>query len=320
MAKPTLTAYELNTTYSAYPQEYVSKKVHNQFYNENVLLNHLRKGKKSMPGGHDWHVLVQDGLTAVGDWFVRASTITYTATDPVTKAIYSPVFLREPVVLYEVDLVRAQGAGAVFSYIEQQIDSAKQRLRRKLTTALFATSAETNGVTPISVAIDATGALGGINPATAGQTWWASQETASGSFATRGLDDMRDMWLDVTKFDGMGAPDLILGDDTFVAAYEEAAVGHYDTQSLNRANLGTSGLAFKTAPIERDTNCTSGVVYFLNSNCIQLCEVEGKGLQLKEWVDGRPAGVMGMINDLVWYGQLCTFSRAPLGKLTGVTA
>lgn len=319
MAKPTLTAYELNTTYSAYPQEYVNKKIHNQFYNENVLLNFLRKGKRTMPGGFDWHVLVQDGLTAVGDWFVRATTITYTATDPVTKAIYSPVYLREPVVLYEVDLVRAQGAGAVFSYIEAQIDSAKARLQRKLTTALFATSNETNGVTSIAVAIDSTGALGGLNPATAGQDWWASQETASGSFATRGLDDMRDMWLDCTKFDGAGSPELILGDDTFVAAYEEAGVGHFDTSDRN-VNLGMSGLRYKTAAVDRDTRCTTGVVYFLNSKCIQLAEVDGKGLALKEWVDGRPAGVMGMINDLVWYGQTCVFSRAPLGKLTGVTA
>jgi hypothetical protein len=324
VAKPTLTAYELNTVYAAYSKEYVSKEIHNQFYKVHPVLDFLRKKGKSMPGGRTWRVNVQDGLTPLGDPFLRNSVATYTAADPVTVAVYEMVQYREPVVLYDVDLAQATGPGAVFSYMQEQIDGAAERLRLNLVTDLMATSTATNGVTALAVAIDATGSLGGINPATAGQDWWASQENSSGSFATQGLDDMRTTWDEVTQYKRCGEPELITGDSTFIKALEEASVGHFDivssTGAINKADLGIARLFYKGAPCVRDPNHTSGVVYFLNSYGIQLAERSGKALEIGEWVDGRPGGVFGKINDIFWYGQLVVKSRACLGKMTGVTA
>lgn len=324
MAKPTLTAYELNTVYAAYSKEYVDKEVKNQFYTVHPSLDFLRKKKKSMPGGRTWRVNVQDGLEPLGDPFLRNSVASYTAADPVTVAVYEMVQYREPIVLYDVDLAQAEGPGAVFSYMQEQIDGASERLQRNLATDVMASSTATNGVTSLNVAVDSTGSLGGINPATAGQTWWASQENASGSFATQGLDDMRTTWDEVTQFKRCGEPDIIIGDSTFIKALEEAAVGHFDivssTGAINKADLGIARQFYKGTPCVRDPYCTSGVVYFLNSYGIQLCERSGKALEIGEWVDGRPGGIFGKINDLFWYGQLVVKSRACLGKMTGVTA
>jgi hypothetical protein len=75
---------------------------------------------------------------------------------------------------------------------------------------------------------------------------------------------------------------------------------------------------FKTVPVLFDTAATSGVMYFLNSNHLQLFVNSGNNMRMTEWV--KPANQTSKVAQIIMCGQLATNNRRRLGKLTSITA
>ncbi len=332
MAKPTWNAGDLNAVLTSYTQSYLNRKIVNQSFTTHPLLDDLRGSKKSYDGGTQIVLPVLDGYTPAGGTVTRGATITLTHTDAITRAQYAPVWYYEPVILDWTDETQAVGAGATLSYVEANLDAGLMRLQEKIATDVCAASTATTGIGSLLVYIDSTGSVGGINPATAGQTWWAAYENSSvGSFAANGAGVMRDALLGVSKYKMLGRPDRIYASVTAYKEYQKSGL------SLAQINFQSSSAGGRTTDIGTGTLNYEGipVVYEPHLDALEatlggvMLGVHPKGVLLSEkaaafeaspWVDLTPGGRLARACTLKWCGNDVMQARSPNFKLAGITA
>lgn len=208
------------------------------------------------------------------------------------------------------------GRSQVIDYAKAQIDNALASLKEAIDIKLFASLQTGPNITPLNAIISNTGTVGDINGTT--NTWWQATQTLSGSFAARGLSDLRTAWDNVAVKMPAGGPDLILSDQTSYEAYEATLTPTVRYTDVSMGDLGFSNLKYKEAVWTWDPNATVGNVYLLNSKAIELVQHSSRLFTMSEWV--KPANQDLKVAQVFWAGELTTNNRRKLGLLTGVTA
>jgi hypothetical protein len=208
------------------------------------------------------------------------------------------------------------GKSQAISYAKGYTDNALASLKETIDQKLYAAAQLGPAITPLPAIVANSGTVGDINGTT--NSWWQSQVQASGSFATRGLSDLRLIWDNVSVQMPAGGPDLIISDQTSYEAYEATLIPTVRYTDVYMGDLGFSNLKYKDAVWTWDPNATSGVIFLLNSKALELVQHEKRLFSLSEWV--KPAAQDLMTAQIFWAGELTTKNRRKLGKLTGVTA
>lgn len=196
MAKPTRSAAELNARLTSYAENYLSHVLTNQSFTVHPLTDHLMANAWDYDGGNEIIVPILDGYTPTGGWHSRGGQVNLQFVDHATQARYTPKFLYETITLDWTDEQITKGEGAALRFVEDAINSAVLRIWEALSLTICDSSTGGNALagttgtplTCIAEIIDSTGAIGGVNPATTGQTFWASYEkNSAGSFTSNGL-------------------------------------------------------------------------------------------------------------------------------------
>jgi len=208
------------------------------------------------------------------------------------------------------------GKAQVIDYAKAQIDNALASLKEVIDQKLYASAQSGANITPLTDIVKASGTVGEINGTT--NAWWDSTVTASGSFAARGLSDLRTAWDTVSVKMPAGGPDIIISDQTAYEAYEAVLVPTIRYSDVSMGDLGFSNLKYKEAVWTWDPNATSGVVYLLNSKALELVQHSSRLFTISEWV--KPAAQDLKVAQVFWAGELTTNNRRKLASLTGVTA
>lgn len=208
------------------------------------------------------------------------------------------------------------GKAQVIDYAKAQIDNALASLKEAIDIKLFATAQTGANITPLNAIIANSGTVGDISGTT--NSWWQSTQTTSGSFAARGLSDLRTAWDTVSVKMPAGGPDLILSDQTGYEAYEATLTPTIRYTDVNMGDLGFSNLKYKDAVWTWDPNATAGYIYLLNSKALELVQHSNRLFTISEWV--KPANQDLKVAQVFWAGELTTNNRRKLALLTGVTA
>lgn len=208
------------------------------------------------------------------------------------------------------------GKSAVIDYAKAMVDNALASLKETIDQKCYASTQTGANITPLTDIVKASGTVGDINGTT--NTWWQSTVQASGSFAARGLSDLRSVWDSVSVRMPAGGPDLLISDQTPYEAYESILVPTLRYKDNYMGDLGFSNLAYKDAIWTWDPNATSGVIYLLNSKALELVQHSQRLFSMSEWV--KPADQDLKVAQVFWAGELTTRNRRKLGSLTSVTA
>src|SRR5260221_6197874 len=208
------------------------------------------------------------------------------------------------------------GRSQVIDYAKAQIENALASLKEIIDQKMFSSSQIGNNLTPLPAIVLNSGTVGDINGTT--NSWWQSQVQASGSFAARGLSDLRTVWDNVSVRMPAGGPDIIISDQTAYEAYEATLIPTVRYNDVYMGDLGFSNLKYKDAVWTWDPNGTSGYVFLLNSKALELVQHSSRMFTLSEWV--KPANQDMQIAQVFWAGEMTTKNRRKLGLLTGVTA
>ena len=208
-----------------------------------------------------------------------------------------------------IDIVKAKTQSALLSL--------KDGINKALWTSGFTTQSQVGtAITPLSLLVYNSGTLGDINGATS--TWWQSVLQASGSFAARGLSDLRSVWNQINVSNPQGPADLILSDRTSYEAYESVLVPAVRITDTKMGDLGFSNLKYKEATWTFDMNAISGYIFLLNSGSLELIQHKNRLFTMSEWV--KPSDQDLKVAQVFWAGELTTNNRRKHGLLTGVTA
>ena len=222
-------------------------------------------------------------------------------------------------VKYDGDEVRMNmGQGKLLDLVNAKVEQAMMSAADTLAQDIHATSQTANKVSALPILVDATSSVADINSTT--YSWWQAQVTASGSFAARGLADLRDLRDDILRQgqSSLGGPDIIVTTQAIAEYYEASLEPQIRYRSRERADASFSGLDFSGAEVVFDTNCQSGVAFMLPLNALEfVCHSDA------QWTLGNfiePSNQDVRIAKVLWMGNLITNNRRRLGKLTGITA
>ena len=218
--------------------------------------------------------------------------------------------------LSEIDLAKNQGASAVGRIVEEELERAELSIAESFDSMFFGdgtgnASKDFLGLEDL-VAQNAT-AVGGINPASAGNSWWNSTVTAQGGGLA--FSDIRTLY--VTLSEGSDFTTNIFTTATVYAVTDGLFTSNQRFVDPLMANQGFETIMFHSAPISFDTNVPSGYMYLLNMKYITLFKLGANWFRQSDWLE--PANQDIRVKKLVSYGELTISNRKRQGLLTGVT-
>lgn len=210
--------------------------------------------------------------------------------------------------------IQNSGSSALLSIVDQKIKQATMSLKDLINTQLYDSSPAAKEIGSLVTTIDATSSIGGINSTT--YSWWQSDVNASGSFAAQGRADMLALY-NALVIEG-AKPNLLITTPTVHGYYEGSLVPQLRYTSNARGDNSFGELAFKGARVMFDNDCTSGVMYFLDTRHLKMYVSSANNLKMTEWV--KPGNQTAKVAQLILGCELVTDNRRRLGKLTGITA
>jgi hypothetical protein len=208
------------------------------------------------------------------------------------------------------------GEAQLVNLLEAKITQLENSLRDRMSVDAFGDGTGNGGknLTGLEILVDSTGTVGALNQSTF--SWWASTETTGGSFAAQGLSDMRTTY-NTLSF-GNDRPDFIVTTQSVFESYEAVLQPQERYVNTKAANSGFQNLTFKSVPVVFDRDCTSGVMYMLNSKYVSFVVHRDADMMTTPFVSPENQDVT--TSKLLWQGNITTNNRRKLGKIISITA
>lgn len=295
------------------------KEVQNAVFNRLVLFDHLDKKGKVRTGGGGTSVIVpiRQNKNSTAGFYSNYGIIDTSAQDELTAAQFKYKQAGASVSISgKEDRVQNKGKYEVLDLVKTKIEGAEISLRDKLNTALFAAAPATQEIGSLVTSIDATSTIGDINSTT--YSFWQGVSTASGSFAAQGLADMRTTWNTLSQRMPVSNPDLLLTTSSIHSFYEGSLLAQQRYGSMDTGNAAFEALKFKSADVMFDSQCTSGVIYFLDSEVMELVIDPDTNFIMTPFQ--QPVGQDAKTALYLVALELVIKNRRKLGKNTGITA
>ena len=222
-----------------------------------------------------------------------------------------------------IEEAKNNGEHAIINLLESKIMQAEESMREGFNQMFFGDGTDTLGTAGANSGkswnglgnlVEANVAVGGINPATAGNEFWRSYENNTAGALT--LAQMATAYNSVSV--GNDHPDMILTSQTLFEKYESLLQPQLRYTDTKTADAGFQNLLFKSAPIMYDVHCNAGTMFFLNSKYIKLVGHSDKWFAQTDFV--RPENQDARFALIMCYGNLVVSNRAKQGKLTAKTA
>lgn len=295
------------------------KDIQDAVFNDLVLIKHLvDKNSVRRAGGASIIVPIRSAKNTTAGSYDGFETISVTPQDELVAAQYKwKQYAASISVSGREERIQNAGQYAVLDLVQSKIKGAEESLKDKINTDLFASSQASGAIQTLVTGIDATTSVGDINSTT--YSFWQSTSSSSGSFAAQGLSDMRTLWSTLEVKMPAAPTDLILTTTTIYNYYEAALQAQQRYAPADKTgNASFDALQFRSAPVRYDAASNSGVMYFLNSKCMELVIHSGTDFIMRDWV---PSINQDAKTALFMVGlELVIKNRRKLGKLTGVTA
>ena len=243
-------------------------------------------------------------------------TISLTAQTGLTAAEYDWKQYAASIAISGIEEAKNNGEQEIINLLEAKIMQAEESMREGFNQMFFADGTGNSGKdwNGLGNIVEASGTVGGINRATAGNEYWQSyEENTSGALT---LAQMSTAYNSVSV--GNDHPDMVLTTQTLFEKYEALLQPQLRYTDTRTADAGFQNLLFKAAPVVYDEHCTAGVVYFLNSKYLTLVGHSGKWFAQTEFV--RPENLDARYALIMCYGNLTCRNAAKQGKLTAKTA
>ena len=243
-------------------------------------------------------------------------TISLTPQTGISAAEYEWKQYAGSISISGIEEAKNNGEQEVINLLEAKVMQLEESLREGFNTMFYGdgtgnSSKNWNGLGNI---VEATGAVGGIDPAGSGNAFWASYEENTSAALT--LAQMATGYNSVSV--GNDHPDVVLTTQTLYEKYEALLQPNLRYTDTKTADAGFQNLLFKASPVMYDVSCTAGVMFFLNTKYLTLVGHSSKWFQQTEFI--RPEDLDARYALVMCYGNLTCRNRKKQGKLTAKTA
>jgi hypothetical protein len=305
----------LSTTLAAIPKK---KFADNIFTKIPLFMWFKKKAKMTVDGGANLMLPLMYGKNSTAKSYSGYGIIDTTPQEGLTAASYLWAQYAATISISGLE-ERVQNVGdkAIIKLLESKVTQAEMSLADKLDIDLWASAVTGTNINTVVTLVDQTTSTGQVSKSS--NSWWQCQTTASGSFAARGLADMRNLYNNITNQSlAKGAPDLICSDQASYQYYEATVQPQLRYSDTDMADAGFENLRFKGATMTYDPNTPSGKMYMLSSDALKLVTNKGTNFITTKFV--VPANQDAKVAQILWAGQLASDNIRRLGSLTGITA
>lgn len=294
------------------------KELQDAVFSRLTLFDYLsKKNRVRRGGGTSIIVPIRSSKNTTAGSYSNYQTIDVTPQDNETAAQFLYKQYAASISLSgKEERVQNKGKYEVIDLVRTKIEDAEKALQDKLNQDLFAASPAAQDIGSLVTSIDATSSIGQINSTT--YSFWQSTNTTSGSFSAQGISDMRTLWNTLSQRQPSSVPDLILTTPTIHGYYEASLIAQQRYESNGTGNASFNKLMFKSSPVDMDAQATSGVMYFLNSDVMELVIDPDTDFKMTEWV--KPANQDARVAQYLVALELVIRNRRKLGKLNTITA
>lgn len=287
-------------------------------FNARPLTNFLMEGGRirMLDGGTKIVEPLIYGTNSTVGSYSGYDTIDLTAQTGISAAEYDWKQYAASIAISGIEEAKNNGEAAIINLLEAKVMQAEESIKEGFTTMFFGDGTGNSGKDwlGLEAIVDSTAVVGGIDPAGAGNAFWAAYEEGTAGALT--LADMATGYNTVSQ--GNDHPDMIITTQTLFEKYESLLQPQLRYTDTKTADSGFQNLLFKAAPVVYDDACTSGTVYFLNSKYLTLVGHSGKWFSQTDFV--RPENLDARYAIIMCYGNLTCRNRERQGKLTGRTA
>lgn len=269
-----------------------------QWVRNNVLLKELNQSMKDMfSGGLSLVEKIDYAANDTVAWVGKTGTVATTENQFLTDARFPYATIAGSIVLYDHDVARNTGENQIFSLAKAKSDQLDESFNYNLESALLASSTpNTDTIYSIYDIIDASdpslASFGDISRTD--YTWWAATETASGPFATQGIEDIRTASNTVGR-SGMDPVDLHLTTQTIYEKYMARLTTYERFVNKTKGDLEFDSLAFGNKPVKYSFAAQSGTWLGINTKYLKFRINSNMNFLQQPWVRGKGEQFKSMI-------------------------
>ncbi|MCO5759883.1 MAG: phage major capsid protein, partial [Chromatiaceae bacterium] len=243
-------------------------KLTEQFYKGNVVTRKLFEAGsiQEIDGGNEIvrNIAYQDGGTVAK--ITRSSSINISQAQEFTQARYPWSAIGGSVVIGDWERAQNSGNGKLFDLLAERVANVREEMDQQFEAfALASSTADTTSLWSLLDIIDASDPVvanyGDI--ARASYSWWAATETASGSMASQGLEDIRTAY-HTTSRAGMDPVGLLVSDQASYLSYQGRLTPFEQLAPTDKGDLEFESLAFLRKPYSYSEVMPAGTLLGLN--------------------------------------------------------
>ncbi|HEX5015999.1 MAG TPA: phage major capsid protein [Actinomycetes bacterium] len=251
------------------------KTLTDNIFNGRPLLNYLMsKGRvRTVDGGVS---IVEPIIYAEGEAgsYSEWQQLAVTPQEGISAAQYPWRQIYATIAISGLEEAQNNGKQQAINLLEAKVMQAEETLKNRLSKQIYGTlgglADPAKDFTSLDALIDDTTAVGGIDPATAGNEFWASIVDDVGAVDATGLERAMASAYHSASDSGADRVDALFTDQTVYEFYESTLTPQVRYTDTKTANLGFMNLLFKQTPMYWDFDCPAGVVYGINSKYVGM--------------------------------------------------
>lgn len=292
-------------------------------FQSNILLKELLSKGKTYDGGRYISVPLEVGTHSV---YNTMGWDSFNIIQPsiLDSAVFTPSSYNVPISINEAQFLANNGSVKILDLFETLHSNARKSLESQVTTDLFvATTADVQKFWSLNdliaenpTADPAIGSIGGITRV--GNTFWQNQYldfNGIGSIGDFNYTHIQDMFSRCT--DGADMPKIIVTTDAVWNQVFASLYGKMHVIPNKKAqDLGVPSIDFNGVPIIADKNCTSGSMYFINSDYLYLDLHINDKFKVSPWI--MLANQRAQVKRLTLTGQMISSNPRRQGVIFNI--
>lgn len=285
-----------------------------------IVKKMMEDGSDELDGGNDIieHIEYQDNDTVA--WLAKNGTASVAINQILTDARFQWTILGGTVGIFDWEEAQNKGKSAMLGLLETRVKNLENTFKNALEIALGASSTpDANTMWSLLDVVDSSNPtlsnFGDISRST--YSFWQATETASGSFATQGLEDVRTAYYTTGR--SLTDPvNIHVTTQTIYEAYNARLLPFERLAPIAKGDLEFSSLAFAGKPVIFSEDLASGIWLGLNTKYLRLRI--NKNMKFKNQPFVRTPGGMQRTSLVELQCQLTCTRPGSQFKLTSVTA